>query len=318
MAAASSLLASECEWVVKNTFLEVGRQANKPLRQRSSSECGVIAEAGLTSVDAACEEEDKLETASIATMDFDKESLDDASTAYEPSSAATEDTASSQDLMVPASTLSMLQAAALRTPWMPMVQVIVVDSSKLMAEQKPAKSGRAQHRARKSAGFDTVPGEEGAQKDLTTVMMRNLPVELSRDMLLQLLNDQGFAGEYNFVYMPIDFVKQVGLGYAFVNLVSNDVAPRFWRSFDRFRSWPVCSTKVCRLGWSTPHQGLQKHIERYRNSPLMHKDVPDEIRPALFENGARIEFPPPTKAIHAPRLRASHRLSEFWKKPESD
>merc|ERR1712070_358596 len=196
-----------------------------------------------------------------------------------------------------------------------MVQVIMVDSTKMSPAVSQAQSKKAQNRNRKSAGFDSGSSEENAQKDLTTVMLRNLPPELTRDMLLQLLNDQGFAGEYNFIYMPVDFVKQVGLGYAFLNLVSNDVAPRFWRSFDRFRSWPMGSSKVCRLGWSTPHQGLQKRIERYRNSPLMHKDVPDEIRPALFENGARIDFPPPTKAVHAPRLRASHRLSEFWKKP---
>jgi hypothetical protein len=210
----------------------------------------------------------------------------------------------------------MLHAASLRNAWMPMVQLIVVDSSNnRSAEPRQATSNRAHNRSRKAASFSTGPGEEDSQKSMTTVMMRNLPVELTRDMLLQLLNDQGFAGEYDFLYMPIDFVKQVGLGYAFLNLVSNDVAPRFWRSFDRFCSWPVCSSKVCRLGWSTPHQGLQKHIERYRNSPLMHKDVPDEIRPVLFENGVRVAFPPPTKAVHAPRLRASHRCSEFWKKP---
>jgi RNA recognition motif-containing protein len=209
--------------------------------------------------------------------------------------------------------LGALPAAILRNPWMPMVQLIMVNSN-LTTEPQQAKSNRTQNRARKAAGFGKGSGEENAQKDLTTVMMRNLPVELTRDMLLQLLNDRGFAGDFNFVYMPIDFVKKVGLGYAFVNLSHNDVAPRFWRSFDRFDSWPVCSTKVCRLGWSSPHQGLQNHVERYRNSPLMHKDVPDSIRPALFENGVRIAFPPPTKALKAPRLRASHRCSEFWKK----
>lgn len=247
-------------------------------------------------------------------MDFESESLDDLSTVYETSSAATEETASTLGMNMAAPTFGMLQASPLRNPWMPMVQLIVVDSSKLPAEPQQAKSNRAQNRTRKAAGFAIESGEENGQKDLTTVMMRNLPVDMTRDMLLQLLNDQGFAGDYDFLYMPIDFVKQVGLGYAFLNLRSNDVAPRFWRSFDRFCSWPVSSTKVCRLGWSTPHQGLQKHIERYRNSPLMHKDVPDQIRPVLFENGVRIAFPPPTKTLHAPRLRASHRCSEFWKK----
>jgi hypothetical protein len=307
----------DCQWAVKNTFLELGithvTGGPKCLRRSCS-------EPKLTSSDVAdglskCNlDDEKLETASVTTMDFETENLDDLSTVHELSSVATDDTASSQDVVVAAPTLGMLQAAALRTPWMPMVQVIVVDSSKMSVEQRQTKSSRAQNRARKGLGFDSGSNEENSQKDLTTVMMRNLPVELTRDMLLQLLNDQGFAGEYNFIYMPVDFVKKVGLGYAFLNLKSNAVAPRFWRAFDGFRSWPVCSTKVCRLGWSTPHQGLQLHIERYRNSPLMHKDVPDEIRPALFENGVRIDFPPPTKAVKAPRLRASHRLSEFWKK----
>jgi hypothetical protein len=307
----------DCQWVVKNTFLEIGLEHSVAAKGlgRSSSECN-IASSDMADALSQCNlDDEKLETASITTMDFESESLDDLSTVYEMSSAATEDSASSQDLTVAAPAIGMLQAAALRNPWLPMVQVIVVDSSKMSMKPQQTKSNRAQNRARKGACFDGCSGEANGQKDLTTVMLRNLPVELTRDMLLQLLNDQGFAGDYNFIYMPVDFVKQVGLGYAFINLVSNDVAPRFWRSFDRFRSWPVCSTKVCRLGWSTPHQGLQTHIERYRNSPLMHKDVPDEIRPALFENGERIEFPPPTKAVHAPRLRASHRLSEFWKKP---
>jgi hypothetical protein len=308
----------DCQWLVKNTFLELGFEHSavgaKALRRSSS-------ESRMSSITAdalsGCNlEDDKLETASVTTMDCENESLDDLSTVYEASSAATEDTASTQDVTVAAPTLGMLHAASLRNAWMPMVQFIVVDSSNnRSAELRQATSNRAQNRSRKAAAFSSGPGEENAQKDMTTVMMRNLPVEVTRDMLLQLLNDQGFAGDYDFLYMPIDFVKQVGLGYAFLNLSSNDVAPRFWRSFDRFCSWPVCSTKVCRLGWSTPHQGLQKHVERYRNSPLMHKDVPDEIRPVLFENGVRVAFPPPTKAVHAPRLRASHRCSEFWKKP---
>jgi hypothetical protein len=308
----------DCQWVLKNTFLELGFEHGaveaRSLR-RSSSESRMSSKTAAVDAPSACNVDDeKLETASITTMDFESESLDDLSTVHEVSSAATEDTASTQDVAVAALTLGMPYAASMRHPWMPMVQLIVVDSSNLPLEPPQAKSKRSQNRAGKAAGFASGAGEENAQKDLTTVMMRNLPVELTRDMLLQLLNDQGFAGEYNFLYMPIDFVKQVGLGYAFLNLVSNDVAPRFWRCFDRFCSWPVCSTKVCRLGWSSPHQGLQKHIERYRNSPLMHKDVPDQIRPVLFENGVRIAFPPPTKAVHAPRLRASHRCSEFWKK----
>ena len=33
------------------------------------------------------------------------------------------------------------------------------------------------------------------------------------------------------------------------------------------------------MNWSHPYQGLDAHIERYRNSPVMHEDVPDEYKP---------------------------------------
>ena len=30
------------------------------------------------------------------------------------------------------------------------------------------------------------------------------------------------------------------------------------------------------MGWSGPHQGFEAHVERYRNSPVMHKSALDE------------------------------------------
>lgn len=137
----------------------------------------------------------------------------------------------------------------------------------------------------------------------TTVMLRNLPNNYTREMLLSLIDSEGFAGEYDFIYLPIDFNSQAGLGYGFVNLVTPGVTHRFWQHFDGFSRWGMPSDKVCTLNWSSPHQGLAAHIERYRNSPVMHEAVPDECRPMLFMEGVRIPFPPPTKQLKAPRLR---------------
>jgi len=58
---------------------------------------------------------------------------------------------------------------------------------------------------------------------------------------------------------------------------------------------------VCSVSWSQPLRGLEAHVDRYRNSPLMHALVPDTYRPLLFRDGQRIAFPPPTKKIKAPR-----------------
>jgi len=75
------------------------------------------------------------------------------------------------------------------------------------------------------------------------------------------------------------------------------------RVFEGFTRWPIPSQKVGGVGWSGPHQGLASHVERYRNSPVMHEDVADSFKPVLLKDGKRIAFPPPTKRLKAPRLR---------------
>jgi len=137
----------------------------------------------------------------------------------------------------------------------------------------------------------------------TTVMLRNLPNDYTREMLLELVEAQGFAGTYDFVYLPIDFNSQAGLGYAFVNLLCPVEAQRFWKQFDGFSGWSLPSDKVCSLNWSSPHQGLASHVDRYRNSPVMHNTVPDEYKPIIIFDGVRVPFPPPSKQLKAPRLR---------------
>ena len=39
----------------------------------------------------------------------------------------------------------------------------------------------------------------------TTVMLRNIPNKYTQKMLLDVINESGFSGKYNFFYLPIDF-----------------------------------------------------------------------------------------------------------------
>lgn len=140
-------------------------------------------------------------------------------------------------------------------------------------------------------------------EDRTTVMLRNLPNNYSRAMLLELMDSQGFAGKYDFVYLPIDFSTQSNIGYAFVNLLSAATAGRFWEVFDGFSAWSIPSRKVCFLSWSDPCQGLEANVERYRNSPVMCGSVPEDYKPVVFLFGAQVDFPAPVKKLRPPRLR---------------
>jgi len=137
----------------------------------------------------------------------------------------------------------------------------------------------------------------------TTVMLRNMPNNYSRTMLLELLDAEGFAGQYDFLYLPMDFQSRASLGYAFINFTSSDSAEAFWRVFDGYSNWAIPSRKMSGVSWSGPHQGLEAHVERYRNSPVMAESTPDEYKPILFDSGMRIPFPAPTRRIRAPRVR---------------
>jgi hypothetical protein len=141
------------------------------------------------------------------------------------------------------------------------------------------------------------------EEEKTTVMLRNVPYNVTRDSVTKMMDDAGFKGEYDFIYMPIDFRSKSGFGYAFINLVSCAAAERFFAHFNGFGDWAIKSQKVAEVTWTESNQGLDVHVERYRNSPVMHEVVPDEFKPAMFKDGVRVAFPPPTKAIRAPRFR---------------
>lgn len=134
----------------------------------------------------------------------------------------------------------------------------------------------------------------------TTIMLKHMPNNYDQQMLLAMLAKEGFAGKYDFVYLPMDFRRNAGLGYAFVNLSDATEVPRFWQTFQGYRNWDLPTQKVCELSWSFPLQGLGAHVDRFRNSPVMHPSVPEHFKPMVFLDGQRVPFPPPTKSIKAP------------------
>jgi len=153
------------------------------------------------------------------------------------------------------------------------------------------------------ASVDNLANKSQAEEWRTTVMLRNLPNNYTRSMLLQTIDACGYAGTYDFFYMPIDFYSEAALGYAFLNMLTPEYAKALMATFDGFSDWVIPTRKRCMVNWSHPHQGLNSNIERYRNSPVMHKDVPDDFKPLVFQSGVRSKFPQPTRRLKCPRLR---------------
>jgi hypothetical protein len=126
-------------------------------------------------------------------------------------------------------------------------------------------------------------------------------------MLLETIDKSGFAGKYNFVYLPIAFTSNQTFGYALLCFVTHDDAVCFMDTFDGFKDWLVEHDRFAEVEWSNAQQGLDQLLERYRNSPVVREDVPDDLKPAYFVDGVKADLPPPTKPLKALRGRGSKR-----------
>lgn len=170
-----------------------------------------------------------------------------------------------------------------------------------MASSTIAASSDADSVVSISSGDEDIEVRSGKPK--TTMMLRNIPISFTRAMLADKLDKAGFRGSYDFLYLPIDHSTNIGFGYAFVNFTSPSGARLFKNTFHGYTEWASPNEKTCEVVWSQAHQGLQEHIDRLRNSPVMHESVPDVFKPAIYVNGMRVPFPQPTKKPRAPRIR---------------
>jgi len=250
------------------------------------------------------------------------------SVAAVPAASFPQASGAEQNAAMMASMMAMAKAYPQRyfVQWQPMM--IMPDQSCAKALEAPAMPERSQRMQPAQAGALPMPtrgllnklpigapqgnlnhahhvaGNAPATDEFTTIMLRNLPNLYTRDMLVDLLNNEGFAGKYTFVYLPIDFKTHAGLGYAFVDLISPYETDRMRQHFEGFSSWALRSEKVCSVSWSHPEQqGFAAHVDRYRNSPVMHNSVPESWKPALFSQGVHLTFPAPTKKLRNPHIR---------------
>jgi len=131
----------------------------------------------------------------------------------------------------------------------------------------------------------------------TTLMVRGMPCHWYRCMFVANLEEMGFKGLFNLVYLPVSFKSGESVGYGFVNLVDHANAIKL-----------LLATRLGELSteWSDV-QGYDANVEHFRNSSVMHFSVPVFCKPAVYDaNGNEVAFPSPTKRVTRPRI--------HWKK----
>jgi hypothetical protein len=138
------------------------------------------------------------------------------------------------------------------------------------------------------------------QEPRTTVVIKNLVPQCTREVLVGFLDAMGFEGTYDMVYMPTCFDTLESHQFAFVDFLSEEIAMQFEKHLHGVALKRFFGDQLCEIAWSDC-QGLQANIRNYRNSPVMHTSVPAACKPQLFVDGLPVPFPAPTKRISKPR-----------------
>lgn len=158
------------------------------------------------------------------------------------------------------------------------------------AENRVATSGRSSKKQKNPQG-----GSSGQER--STIMFRNIPQDCTRAAFQSMLDSEGFAGQYDFLYLAHNFDDWSALGYGFVNFVEHQTAERAMKALSDRVLWPDIEGQLCEVSWSKSLQGLQACIRGFRNSPVMHPCVNEKYKPVLMTYGRRCSFPEPTKSI---------------------
>lgn len=139
--------------------------------------------------------------------------------------------------------------------------------------------------------------EKFDEDDVFTVMMRNIPNKYTQRMLIDEVNEAGFNGSYDFVYLPIDKDSGANKGYAFLNFVRPSFAYAFKMAFDGKHMAQFKSNKIVTVAPATI-QGFQANYEHFSRTRVNYGD-PDS-RPLFLKKKAGREPKTPKQTFNAP------------------
>mmetsp|Transcript_48597 Transcript_48597/g.113807 ORF Transcript_48597/g.113807 Transcript_48597/m.113807 type:complete len:216 (-) Transcript_48597:77-724(-) len=178
---------------------------------------------------------------------------------------------------------------------------------------EPAEGRRSQELSERRSQQEksTDPPTPTNLAECTTVMLRNIPNKYTRDMLVKQL-EQNFKGQFDYVYLPIDFKNRCNVGYAFINFASVGVCATFVEKFNGVEVGECLpglnSRKIAEV---TPAriQGKEENVRRLRNSPVMGElSSHPEWMPLVYDEDGKVSSfpaadqpPSPTKPRRRPR-----------------
>jgi len=140
----------------------------------------------------------------------------------------------------------------------------------------------------------------------TSVVLINIPVNYTRDMVISLLDKQGCAGLYDFLYLPVDASSNENLGYLVINFLTVEQCSKFTGKFHGALAqscFPLMRTgQLCEVRTASV-QGKQANYDRVRLHSCFGQVA--AARSAGCENVAERHLAAEASAFAAARTRAA-------------
>merc|ERR1712232_819144 len=86
--------------------------------------------------------------------------------------------------------------------------------------------------------------------------------------VISLIDQNGFADQYDFFYLPRDVKFRANLGYAFINFLNPESAKRFEAEMNGYRFPSSGSSKACAVV-SAHVQGLMNNLSAFKRTEVM-------------------------------------------------
>eukprot|EP00746_Dinoflagellata_sp_MGD_P147226 gnl/MRDRNA2_/MRDRNA2_79585_c0_seq2.p1 gnl/MRDRNA2_/MRDRNA2_79585_c0~~gnl/MRDRNA2_/MRDRNA2_79585_c0_seq2.p1 ORF type:complete len:404 (-),score=52.99 gnl/MRDRNA2_/MRDRNA2_79585_c0_seq2:201-1313(-) len=107
----------------------------------------------------------------------------------------------------------------------------------------------------------------------TTLMIRGIPCSITQEELMELMDQAGLKGKYDFFYLPTDRTKSTGkksvnLGYAFVNFTDHQSAEHCTTTFRDVPLAPGRSQKKCAIS-PADVQGIPSLKDHFKRAAVM-------------------------------------------------
>lgn len=122
----------------------------------------------------------------------------------------------------------------------------------------------------------------------TTAMLRNIPNKYKQSELLAEIDEEGFRGQYDFLYLPMDVQNKANVGYAFINFLEVSDRERFCSHYTDRQFVKYVSKKIAACAPAHVN-GLEKNVRQLSKKAVAQFKDP-EYQPIVFRNGSSIAF----------------------------